>query len=108
MTTFIDATMTGEVMQLPAGPLSVAAGVDIRREAYEMKSSDNVLNGELVGIFGLQVKDTRNQYAVFGEATIPVLKDLEVSTALRADKTGDFDAHVSPKLGLRYTATDSC
>lgn len=107
VTTFIDATMTGEVMQLPAGPLSVAAGVDIRREAYEMKSSDNVLNGELVGIFGLQVKDTRNQYAIFGEATIPVFKNLEVSTALRADKTGDFDAHVSPKLGLRYTATDS-
>lgn len=106
-TTFIDATMTGEVMQLPAGPLSVAFGADIRREAYQMKSSDNVLNGEVVGIFGLQVKDTRNQYAIFSEATIPVIKKIEVSAALRADKQGDFDAHVSPKLGLRYTASDS-
>lgn len=105
--TFLDATVTGEVMQLPAGPLAVAFGTDMRREAYEMKSSDNVLNGEVVGIFGLQVKDARNQFAVFSEATIPVLKQVEASVALRADKTDGFDAHVSPKLGLRYTVADS-
>ncbi len=105
--TFLDGTLTGELMQLPAGPLSFAVGADIRHESYEMKSSDNVLNGELVGIFGLQVKDTRNQYSIFSEATIPVVKSVEVSAALRADKQGDFDAHISPKLGLRYTVTDS-
>jgi iron complex outermembrane receptor protein len=104
---FADATVTGEVAQLPAGPLSIAVGTDIRRESYEMKSSDNVLNGELVGIFGLQVKDRVDHYAVFGEATIPVLKRLELSAALRADKTTGAEAHVSPKLGLRYNATDS-
>ncbi|WP_246464676.1 TonB-dependent receptor plug domain-containing protein [Undibacterium seohonense] len=105
--TFLDGTITGEVMQLPAGPLSIALGGDIRRESYQMKSSDNVLNGELVGVFGLQVKDTRNQYALFSEATIPVLKTLEMSAALRADKTVGFDAHVSPKLGLRFSPSDS-
>lgn len=104
--TFADAVVTGEVMRLPAGPLQVAFGTDIRREEYQMKSSDNVLNGELVGIFGLQVKDTRNQAAIFGEATIPVIKKVEISAALRADKTDGFDAHVSPKLGFRYTPTD--
>ena len=104
---FVDATMTGEVFKLPAGPVMVALGTDLRREAYQMKSSDNVLNGELIGIFGLQVKDTRAQYAVFGEATAPILKTLEVSAALRADKTTGFDAHVSPKLGLRFAPMPS-
>jgi iron complex outermembrane receptor protein len=104
---FFDATATGTVAELPAGPLAVAIGTDIRREFYEMKSSDNVLNGELVGIFGLQVKDTSKHYAVFGEATIPVVKRLELSAALRADKSGNADAHVSPKLGLRWTPVDS-
>jgi iron complex outermembrane receptor protein len=104
---FWDGTITGEVAQLPAGPLSVAVGADLRQEKYEMKSSDNVLNGDLVGIFGLQVKDTSKHYAIFGEATIPVVKRLELSAALRADKSGNADAHVSPKLGLRLTATDS-
>lgn len=104
---FFDATLSGEVAQLPAGPLSIAVGTDVRSNAYEMKSSDNVLNGELVGIFGLQVKDKVNQYAVFGEATIPVIKRVELNAALRADKTDGSDAHVSPKLGLRVNATDN-
>jgi iron complex outermembrane receptor protein len=104
---FIDGTITGQVAQLPAGPLSVAVGTDIRREHYEMKSSDNVLRGDLVGIFGLQVNDTVSHYAVFSEATIPVFKRVEVSAALRADKTTNAEAHVSPKLGLRINALDS-
>jgi iron complex outermembrane receptor protein len=104
---FFDATMSGVVAQLPAGPLSVAFGTNISQNAYKMKSSDNVLRGELVGVFGLQVDDTRSEYALFTEANIPLLKGLELNAALRADKAGDFDAHLSPKLGLRYNVTDS-
>ncbi|GJI96525.1 TonB system transporter [Duganella caerulea] len=104
---FFDATVSGPVAQLPAGPLSVAVGTDLRRESYEMASSDNVLRGDLVGIFGLQVKDTVSHYAVFTEATIPVVKKLEMSAALRADKTSGSEAHVSPKLGLKFNATDA-
>jgi iron complex outermembrane receptor protein len=104
---FFDATISGAVAQLPAGPLNVAVGTDIRSNAYRMKSSDNVLNGELVGIFGLQVDDQVNQYALFTEASIPLLKRLELSAAVRADKTSGAEAHLSPKLGLRYTVTDS-
>jgi iron complex outermembrane receptor protein len=105
--TFADATVTGELMQLPAGPLSFAVGGDVRHESYEMKSSDNVLKGDLVGIFGLQVKDARSQFALFTEMTIPVVKTFEISAALRADKTQGFDTHVSPKLSFRFTPTDS-
>ena len=105
--TFIDATVSGEVAQLPAGPLNVAFGTDIRREKYEMTSSDNVLRGDLVGIAGLQVKDTMDHYALFAEATIPVVKRVEVSAAVRADKSTNSDVHFSPKLGLRVNATDT-
>ncbi|QOY96759.1 TonB-dependent receptor [Massilia sp. UMI-21] len=104
---FFDATITREVMQLPAGPLSVAIGTDIRNNAYKMASSDNVLRGELVGIFGLQVDDDVNQYALFTEARVPLTKKLVLDAAARLDKTGEQDAHVSPKLGLTYNATDS-
>jgi iron complex outermembrane recepter protein len=104
---FIDATISGAVMQLPAGPLNVAVGADIRSNGYWMKSSDNVLRGELVGVFGLQVDDRVNQYAVFTEAMVPVTKRIELSAALRADKTAGFDSHLSPKLGLRYTVLDN-
>jgi iron complex outermembrane recepter protein len=104
---FIDGTISGAVAQLPAGPLSVAVGTDIRREHYDMSSSDNVLHGELVGVFGLQVNDTVSHYAVFSEATIPLMKRVELSAAVRADKTDRSEAHVSPKLGLRINVLDS-
>ncbi|WP_432382130.1 TonB-dependent receptor plug domain-containing protein [Duganella sp. P38] len=104
---FVDATVSGEVAQLPAGPLRIAVGTDIRRESYEMKSSDNVLRGELVSAFGLQVKDTVDHYALFTEATIPVLKRVELTAAVRGDKTSNSDAHFSPKVGLRVNATDT-
>jgi iron complex outermembrane receptor protein len=104
---FIDATVSGAVMQLPAGPLNVAFGTDIRHEKYEMASSDNVLRGDLVGIAGLQVKDKMDHYALFTEATIPVVKQVELSAAVRADKSTNSDVHFSPKLGLRYNATDT-
>lgn len=103
---FFDATVTKEVMQLPAGPLSVAIGTDIRNNSYMMKSSDNVLSGQLVGIFGLQVDDDVNQYAVFTEASVPLTKKLKLEAAARLDKTDNQDAHVSPKLGLLYSVTD--
>jgi iron complex outermembrane receptor protein len=76
---FFDATISGTVMQLPAGPLNVAVGTDIRSNGYWMKSSDNVLRGELVGVFGLQVDDRVNQYAVFTEAMVPVTQALELT-----------------------------
>ncbi|RZA36314.1 MAG: TonB-dependent receptor [Lysobacteraceae bacterium] len=104
---FFDATVTKAVMQLPAGPLSVAFGTDIRNNAYKMASSDNVLKGELVGIFGLQVDDDVNQYALFTEARVPLTKKLVLEAAARLDKTDNQDSHVSPKLGLLYNATDT-
>jgi iron complex outermembrane receptor protein len=105
--TFVDAAVSGEVARLPAGPVLLAVGTDIRRESYEMKSSDNVLRGELVSAFGLQVKDTVDHYALFTEATIPVAKRVELTAAVRGDKTSHSDTHFSPKAGLRITATDS-
>ncbi|MFM2085424.1 MAG: hypothetical protein RLZZ237_293 [Pseudomonadota bacterium] len=104
---FANATVSGEVMQLPAGPLSVAFGTDIRREKYKMASSDNVLRGDLVGIAGLQVDDKMDHYALFTEATIPVIKRVELSAAVRADKSTNSDVHFSPKVGLRINATDT-
>ena len=103
---FFDATIAGTVMQLPAGPLRVAVGTDIRSNGYWMKSSENVLRGELIGVFGLQVDDRVGQYALFTEAVAPITKSVELSAAVRADKTDNADAHLSPKLGLRWNATD--
>jgi iron complex outermembrane receptor protein len=82
-------------------------GGDLRRISYHMESSDNVLRGDLVGIFGLQVDDAVTQGALFAETNIPVMKRVDLNAAVRADKTSNSDVHFSPKLGLKINATDS-
>ena len=104
---FVDTTLSGKLIDLPAGPVNFAVGADFRREHYAMSSSDNVLNGELVGIFGLQVDDVAKHGALFAETTLPITKRIELNAALRADKSGNADAHVSPKLGVRFTVLDN-
>lgn len=104
---FIDGTLSGEAWQLPGGALGWATGFDLRKEHYQMASSDNVLRGQVISVFGLQVDDSVTQGALFAEVKAPVLKSLNISAAARVDKTSKSDAHVSPKLGLEFRPVES-
>jgi iron complex outermembrane recepter protein len=98
----IDGKISGEVMNLPAGPLSIATGFDLRNEKMDISPTANLLAGDIVG-FGLVSSHAKRTFgAVFGELTAPVTKELEAQVAARIDKFPGFNAHLSPKLGLRY------
>lgn len=102
---FVDAKVSGELMSLPAGPLSFALGGDFRREKMYVKSTDNVVNAQIVGRGSLWIDGQRNLSALYGEVRAPLTKKLEAEAALRLDKADGFDSHVSPKVGLKYVAT---
>lgn len=98
----IDGKISGEVMNLPAGPLSLATGFDLRHEKMDISPSANLLAGDIVG-FGLVSTQAKRTFgAVFAELNAPITKTLEAQVAARIDKFPGFDAHLSPKLGLRY------
>ncbi|WP_315651625.1 TonB-dependent receptor domain-containing protein [Roseateles aquae] len=100
--TFFDAKVSGELMQLPAGPLSMAAGLDLRRESMRMTPSNNLLAGDIVG-YGISTADASRTFgAVFSELDVPIIKGLEAQLAARVDKFPGFGAHVSPKVALRF------
>ncbi len=104
-TRFIDAKVSGEVAKLPAGALQMAVGVDLRDEHVKIKSSDNVMNAELIGRGSVWVEGDRKLTAAFVELEGPVVKGLTANGALRFDKASGFDGRVSPKLGLRWEAS---
>lgn len=104
---FIDGKISGELMQLPAGPLSFAFGGEARREKMYVKSTENVVQAQIIGRGSLWIDGQRNLSAAFMELNAPVTKKLEANGALRLDKADGFSAHLSPKLGLRYAATPS-
>ncbi len=97
-----DGKVSGELMSLPAGPLGVAAGFDLRHEKYSLTPTANLLAGDIVGFGVTQVDASRNYGAVFAELNVPVTKTLETQVAARIDKFPGFGAHVSPKLGMRF------
>lgn len=100
--TGVDAKISGELTPLPAGMMSFALGGEAKREALDINPTANLRSGDIVGN-GLSAADSsRSFYAVFGELSIPVLKDLEAQAAARLDKFPGFETHLSPKVALRF------
>ncbi|WP_416760615.1 TonB-dependent receptor plug domain-containing protein [Roseateles sp. So40a] len=100
--TWVDAKLSGELMQLPGGPLAFAIGAEHRQEGVRIKSTDNVLKAQIVGRGSVLIDGQRDLEAAFLELNAPVWKGLELNGALRFDKASGFDGRVSPKFGVRY------
>ena len=101
---FADAKISGALVQMPAGPLSFAAGGDLHEERYTLTNSPNLTEGDLVGTIIQSADASRFYSAVFGELGIPVTKRFDADIAARLDKFPDVAVHASPKAGLRYQA----
>jgi iron complex outermembrane receptor protein len=97
-----DGHISGEVFQLPAGAVSMAAGVDLRRETYTFAQDVDATAILLApGNAGLS-KATRDIKAVYTEMIVPVTKDLEVQLAVRRDDYSVIGATTNPKVAFRY------
>ncbi|MBN8489388.1 MAG: TonB-dependent receptor [Burkholderiales bacterium] len=99
---FADLRLSGEAMQMPAGPLLVAMGAELRRESMVHRSSDNVLAARIVQFSGVSISGERDMAALFAEAELPLHRTLKASLALRGDKVLDGFGAVTPKLSLAW------
>ncbi|MCF6318420.1 MAG: TonB-dependent receptor [Proteobacteria bacterium] len=101
------ANFSGLLMELPAGDLGMAFGVEYR-ESYLSNEADSLRNtGSLVGTGA--ASDTfgnRDQYSVYAELAIPVLENLEVQVAGRFEDYSDFGTTTTPKIGARWQVND--
>jgi iron complex outermembrane receptor protein len=101
--TEVDGTISGEVLQLPAGALAVAAGFDVRSETYQFSDGSvntRPINGAPFDAEFPKVK--RDVSAVFAEAAIPIIKGLEATLAVRSDHYSDFGNTTNPKVTLKW------
>jgi iron complex outermembrane receptor protein len=99
-----DGSITGELMQLPAGPLGFAAGFDMRRESYEFSDGSTSVQPIYQAPFDADFpKVSRTVKAVYGELSVPVVEKLEAQLALRYDNYSDFGSTTNPKVGVKWT-----
>ncbi|MFN3313054.1 MAG: TonB-dependent receptor domain-containing protein [Hyphomonas sp.] len=88
----IEASIQGEVFQLPAGPLQAAFGVQYRDISFDFKPDSGLQPGIVAGFNEqLPTKGYLDWYDVYAEALVPVVKDLP------------FMEELSLSLGYRVT-----
>ena len=100
--TSVDGSMSGEVLQLPAGAMSAAIGFDLRRESYGFGQDIDATTVYLSPGNAALDKASRNVKAVYAELLVPVIKDLELQLALRRDDYSLVGATTNPKVSFRY------
>lgn len=101
--TFADFRISGELGQMPAGPITVAFGFDARHEKSAFEATDITAQLGSLGIDpDSDTAGSRNTKAVFTEFNLPVAKGFDVTVAARYDRYSDFGSTFNPKLGLRF------
>ncbi|WP_374434948.1 TonB-dependent receptor [Inhella sp.] len=81
-----DFRVSGELFDLPAGPVALGAGGDFRNLHYKQDPSADALAGKIYNYAPATAYDMdRDSYGVFTELLVPVTKSFELTTALRYD-----------------------
>jgi len=82
----LQASLTGDIMQLPYGPLSFAAVIEHQTKGYDVQLSPLNKAGELYGIGGVDGGGERDRTAFGIEFAIPVTETFLVNLSTRIDE----------------------
>lgn len=99
----LNARISGDLVQLPAGMMSFAVGGSLADENLAINPSAAYQSGDVSG-YGtsvLPLSASRNSSALFAETIIPIVKHLEADVAVRHDRYPNASA-TNPKVSLRY------
>jgi iron complex outermembrane receptor protein len=104
-----DAKLSGELMTLPSGPMSMASGIEFRKEFLETNPDPQSVAGELYHTAQSPpgFSNSRNITSLYTELSIPILKSLEAQFAARHDRYSDYGTSTTPKLGLKWNVSPS-
>ena len=104
-----DASITGDLFDLPGGTVKVALGVDFRRESYKFDGSVAGDETQSPGIFNVAFDNpnqlsevSRDVKAAYAEVLVPVFDMLELSGAIRIDDYSGFGSTINPKISLKF------
>ncbi len=88
---YIEGTITGDVFQLPAGPLGAALGFHFRRESIDDTPPPDFINANVYNFSTEGVtKGSQDVSEGFAELKIPVVKDVPLIYDLNIDLSGRY------------------
>lgn len=107
------ANITGDVLDMPAGPLAFAAGFETRELSGFYQPDALVVAGESNGVPSLPTSGSYDVDEFYTEAQIPLLADmtaveqLNLSLAVRWFDYSTFGSDSTSKIGLEYRPTST-
>ncbi len=108
----VTANISGDIMQLPAGPLDFAAGYEYRDLAGNYSPDAVVVAGDSNGVPSKPTSGSYNVDEFYVELNIPVLADmalakhLDLSVATRYSDYSTFGGTTNSKFGFRWQVVD--
>lgn len=112
----LSADISGDLLQLPAGPLAFAAVVEASRDSYRFLTDQATVDGDIYGWSGIRGHGKRNRYAAGGELAVPLTKQesaigqLDAKIAVRYDyydDASDVGGAGTYQVGLSWRPIDS-
>ncbi|MET2953824.1 TonB-dependent receptor [Vibrio harveyi] len=103
---FINAGASFPVFELSGGDAYVAVGGEFRYEAGSDTPDASVEANQIVGSGGTSSDGDRTVFAGYVELVAPVIEEVEVQLAGRAEHYSDFGSAFSPKVAVRYQPMD--
>lgn len=101
-----DAQVSGELFDLPAGTVRMAAGAEYRDESVSDIPDDQFQRGLIFGTEAVSANASRDSWAAFVEFAVPVVQGVELSLAARYDDYSDFGDTTNPKIAVRWAPID--
>jgi outer membrane receptor protein involved in Fe transport len=104
-----DAVISGDLFDMGAGTVQGAFGIQYRDESLDV---DRNLIATIPGSFifvggGIEIDESQDVYALFGELAVPLADSLEAQLALRYEDYGSgIGDTIDPKLALLWTVND--
>ncbi len=102
----IDAQTSTEIMELDAGGVGLALGVEYTEESLQDTSDKLSEEGQIIASGGTSAEGDRELTSAYAELSIPILESLEMQLALRHEDYSDFGTTTNPKIALRYQPAD--
>ncbi|HEV7776444.1 MAG TPA: TonB-dependent receptor [Luteibacter sp.] len=112
LTSGFSANITGDVVQLPAGMMQFAAGVEYRRESGYNRPDSFSQTGNSTDLASDSSSGSYNTKEAYAELNIPVLADLpgakllSFDLASRYSKYSTFGSTTNNKFGLQWKPID--
>jgi iron complex outermembrane recepter protein len=99
----LDFHASKDVLALPAGPMALAAGIQVLREKLEQTAEPVLASGDVLNTnSAASLSGSQNVEAAFAEVAVPLLESLDANVAVRYDHYDDFGSTTNPKISVRW------